>query len=142
MFTIIMSLNAIWCFMAFYNFSIQYRQFAKAVVRNREHRQHPLFDTVGNSGRFLGGMNAAFCLLALLLVIFSSSFPEANQRIILCTVFAAAHFSQFYFNVPVLRENRNGDGVWPVMQWPMVFVFITDIVMTLLNLVMVVWLLC
>lgn len=137
MFEAIMALNAVWCTMAFVTFSLRHREFAKVVVR-RADRSSPLFETVASVGRFLGGMNAAFALLAVLLVVFSHEFPTSNQRVILLLAFAAAHFSQLYFNIPIARQNkRSGDGIWPVMRGPMKFIYITDLVMTMLNLLVV-----
>lgn len=138
MFELMMVLNAVWCFMAFVSFSLRQHELAKIVVR-RADRDSPLFATVASLGRFLGGMNAALSLLAVMLVLFAHEFPTVTQRIILLVTFAAAHFSQLYFNIPIARQNkRTGDGVWPVMKGPMKFIYITDLVMTVLNLLLVV----
>ena len=60
-------------------------------------------------------------------------FPNDAQRSILLFVFAVAHGSQFIFNVPVAIQNRSGGGVWQV-KGTMLFIFITDFIMMVLNL--------
>ncbi|MBW0145906.1 hypothetical protein [Marinobacter arenosus] len=125
-------LNAIWFAMAFNVFSIRNRIFAKVLVP-REHRDTPVFDVLAESGRFLGGFNLAFALLNVLLSINLEAFPTDAQRSILLWVFAVAHGSQFAFNVPVAIQNRRGKGVWQV-KGLMLFIFVTDFIMMVLNL--------
>ncbi|MBW7469498.1 hypothetical protein QQF73_11435 [Marinobacter sp. M216] len=132
----VLVLNVIWFAMAFNVFSIRNKIFAKVLVP-REHRQTPVFDVLAESGRFLGGFNFAFALLNILLLINLDVFPSDAQRSILLWVIAVAHGSQFVFNVPVAIQNRRGEGVWQV-KGLMLFIFVTDFIMMVLNLAMAV----
>ncbi|GLQ30405.1 hypothetical protein [Litoribrevibacter albus] len=133
MFTGLLVINAIWFTMAFYTFSIKHRNFAK-VVTPRDQRNHHLFDVLAESGRFLGGMNFAFALCNIMLLLNLDLFPSDAQRAFLLFIFGIAHGSQFIFNVPVALENRKGGGVWQVFKMPMLFIFVTDFVTMALNL--------
>ncbi len=133
MIQLVLSLNILWFAMGFISFSIRNDDLAKIVVP-RKHRDSPLFQTVSQSGRFVGGFNFAFMLLAILLLLYLAEFPTDKQRVILFATFAVAHASQFYFNVPIMLKNkRTGDGVWPVLKGTMLFIFVTDFVMMVLN---------
>lgn len=132
MFEFILILNAIWFGLGFHLFALRNKVFAKILVP-REYRDTPIFKTLAATGPFLGGFNFAFCILSILLLIYPSVFPEANQRIILCLVIAIAHGSQFFGNVPIALENRKGKGVWQV-KGLMLFIFITDFVLMIANL--------
>jgi hypothetical protein len=84
-------------------------------------------------------MNGAFALAsALLLGLYltdSTLFANPLERGILLIVFATAHFSQFVFNVPVIRGGeRQGDSFWPVLSGPMFFIFVVDGLETVINL--------
>ncbi|MEM7105698.1 MAG: hypothetical protein AAF502_21350 [Bacteroidota bacterium] len=133
MFEVILLLNAIWFALGFHAFAIRKKIFAKTLVP-RAHRDTPVFDILTESGNFLGGFNFAFCVLNVLILIYPGVFPEANQRIILCVGFAVAHGSQFLPNVFIILENRKGKGVWQV-KGRMLFIFITDFVLMVANLV-------
>ena len=128
-----LALNALWFAMGFNVFSIRNRIFAKLLVP-REHRDTPVFEVLAASGRFLGGFNFAFCICNLLVLLNLEVFPDDAQRFILLLVFAIAHGSQFIFNLPVAIQNRRGGGVWQV-KGTMRFIFVTDCVLMLLNLV-------
>lgn len=133
MFETVLLLNAIWFAMGFYVFAIRNKIFAKTLVP-REHRATPVFDMLVETGNFLGGFNFAFCMLNLLVLMYSGTFPEASQRIILCLVFAIAHGSQFLPNVLIALDNRKGQGIWQV-KGRMLFIFITDFVLMIANLI-------
>jgi len=135
MLEIILILNALWFAMGFNVFSIRNKIFAKLVVP-REQRDTPVFNILAESGRFLGGFNFAFMLCNILLLINLDVFPTNEQRAILLFVFAVAHGSQFIFNVPVAIQNRRGGGVWQVLKGTMLFIFVTDFIMMVLNLVL------
>ncbi len=128
-------LNLIWFSMGFNVFSLRSQIFAKVVVP-KQHRDTPVFDILAHSGKFLGGFNFAFALLNLLLLLNLNVFPTDAQRIILLVVFAVAHGSQFIFNVPVALENKQGAGVWQVLSGTMLFIFVIDFTLMLLNLVL------
>ena len=137
MFEIILVLNALWFFMGFNVFSIRNKVFAKLLVP-RDQRETPVFDILAASGRFLGGFNLAFAVFNSLLLINLSLFPEGNQRALFLFVFAVAHGSQFAFNLPVAIHNRRGSGVWQVLKGTMLFIFVVDFIMTVLNLALAV----
>ncbi|MEM7512755.1 MAG: hypothetical protein AAF388_17620 [Bacteroidota bacterium] len=133
MFEIILLLNAIWFAMGFHAFWIRNKVFAKTLV-SREERATPVFDMLAESGKFVGGFNFAFCVLNILLLVYPEVFPAPGQRIILCLAFAIAHGSQFLPNVFISLQNRKGKGVWQV-KGRMLFIFVTDFVLMIANLV-------
>ncbi len=131
----ILILNTLWFFMGFNVFSIRNKIFAKLLVP-RKHRNTPVFDILAESGRFLGGFNFAFAICNILLLLNLDVFPSNEQRAILLFVFAVAHGSQFIFNVPVAIQNKRGGGAWQVLKGTMLFIFITDFTLMLLNLIL------
>lgn len=135
MFELILLLNAVWFGLGFHLFALRNKVFAKILVP-KAHRETPVFETLAATGPFLGGFNFAFCALNVLILINPGVFPDGDQRIILCLVFALAHGSQFISNVPVAVDNQKGKGVWQV-KGLMRFIFITDLVLMLANLVLV-----
>ena len=128
----------IWFMMGFRYFSLQPETAAKVMVA-KSARDSPIFKTYAAGVRFLGGFNAAFALMSLVLLglALSSSdlFTAPGERAIVLIILAAAHFSQFYFNVPVLRNGeRQGEAYWPVLSGPMLTIFVVDAVEVLINL--------
>jgi hypothetical protein len=122
--------SAVWFSMATHYFGFRQTSAAKILVP-RTSRESPLFLTVAAGLRFLGGMNAAFALMAILLLLsdFLSDelFASPVEQAILVAILGAAHFSQFIFNVPVLRNGeRQGEAYWPVLSGPMRMIFIVD----------------
>ena len=132
----VLVLNALWFALGFHLFSMRGRVFAKVVVAP-DHRDTPVFDTLIMSGKFLGGFNLAFSALNILLLINTSLFDKDLQWVILLFAIAVAHATQFAFNVPVALQNRRGEGVWQV-KGLMLFIFVTDFTMMMLNLGMAV----
>lgn len=129
----VLILNILWFSMGFNVFSIRNKIFAKLVVP-KEQRDTPVFNILAESGRFLGGFNFAFAVCNILLLINLAVFPGDKQRAILLFVFAVAHGSQFIFNVPIAIQNKRGGGVWQVLNGTMLFIFVSDFVMMVLNL--------
>jgi hypothetical protein len=130
--------SALWFTEAFRYFSFRNTTAAKLLVP-RSARSSPIFSTVAAAIRFLGGMNGAFALLSVILLVLlftdSSLFTKPGERGALLCVLAAAHFSQFIFNVPVLlKGGRQGESFWPVRSGPMLFIFVMDAGQTVLNL--------
>ncbi len=130
--------SLLWFTAAFRYFSFQQVTAAKMLVPTSA-RGSQVFLTLAASLRFLGGMNGAFALLSAgLLVNFiamGSAFTDPIERGVLLTALAAAHFSQFIFNVPVLISGeRQGEAFWIVRSGPMLFIFVIDAAETLLNL--------
>lgn len=136
MLEIILVLNALWFLGGYHTFHIRGRIFAKKVVP-REHRETPVFETLIMSGKFVAGFNLAFLVLNILLLLNISLFDKELQWVILLFTIAVAHATQFAFNVPVALQNRRGEGVWEV-KGLMLFIFITDFTMMMLNLGMAV----
>lgn len=133
-YTAVLILNALWFAAGFRYFSLTPDTAAK-VLAPKSVRDSPLFKTLTAAIRFLGGMNLAFSALACLLLFNISWFPEFRQRALLTLVFALAHGSQFAFNVPVaLRGGRQGESFWPVLEGPMLFIFVVDGSLALANL--------
>lgn len=133
--------NLIWFTMGFHYFSFKNEAAAKVAIP-RHLRDSPIFKTHAVSIRFLGGMNgawAALCAALLILALMDSNlFSAPSERILLLCVLAAAHFSQFYFNVPILRAGgRQGDAYWEVTSGPMLMIFVVDAAETVLNLAVV-----
>ena len=127
----------IWFAMAFRYFGFQHSSSAKVMVPKTA-RMSPVFLTLAAATRFLGGMNGAFAFMTLLLLINwgtgSSLFTDPRERAVLLFVLAAAHFSQFIFNVPILRNGeRQGESYWPVLSGPMYFIFVVDGIQAVLN---------
>ena len=130
--TAILLLNAAWFAAGFHLFWLRGRVFAKMVVP-REQRDSPVFETLIRSGTFVGGFNLAFCILNVLLLFNQDAFDGSGQWVILLAVNAIAHGSQFAGNVPIALENRRGAGVWPVLSGLMLFIFVVDFTLTVLN---------
>lgn len=133
-----LSASLIWFTMGFRYFGYQPETAAKVMVP-RSARDSPLFKTFAAGVRFLGGFNAAFALMSLVLLYLALSdsalFAAPGERAILLSILAAAHFSQFYFNLPVLLNGeRQGEAYWPVLSGPMLTIFVVDAVEALGNL--------
>jgi hypothetical protein len=130
--------SLLWFAAAFRYFSFQ--QFAASkVLVPASARSSPLFPTIAASIRFLGGMNGAFALMSAVLLgcalAGAEVFVDPMERGLLLCVLAAAHFSQFIFNVPILRNGeRQGDSYWNVRSGPMFFIFVVDALETVINL--------
>lgn len=126
----------LWFTAAFRYFSFQHFAAAKVFVPPSS-RDSPIFPTIAILTRFLGGMNAAFSILSviLLIVLISSSplFESPLERALLLIVLGCAHLSQFIFNVPILiKGGRTGESYWDVMKGPMRFIFLMDLAQTVI----------
>ena len=63
-------------------------------------------------------------------------FAAYDAQLALLLFFAACHFSQFAYNLPVLmRGGRVGVAYWPVLKGPMLRIFVIDAVLFAANLV-------
>jgi hypothetical protein len=113
--------SVLWFASAFRYFGFQQFAAAKVLIPHSQ-RTSPIFLTTAASIRFLGGMNGAFALLS-----------DPLERTGLVLILATAHFSQFVFNMPILLNGeRQGDSYWYVRSGPMLFIFVVDVVATLL----------
>ena len=60
--------------------------------------------------------------------------PAPQEQGILLISFAVAHTSQFLINVPIAkRGGRKGESYWDVLEGPMLFIFVVDGLMMLVN---------
>lgn len=131
---LLLMLNLTWFGMGFWYFGIKHRSAAKLLVPESA-RSSPIFLTITSALPFLGGMNLAFSLLAGILLFQYNLFTAAPERGLLLFVFAVAHATQFFINIPVAkRGGRIGESYWDVLRGPMLFIFVVDALMTLLNL--------
>ncbi len=132
-FGVVLALNTLWFMMGFWYFSLKPDSAARLLVP-KSARSSPLFSTLSASVRFVGAMNFAFAMLAALLLLNLSMFPEPQQRALFATVFAVTHAGQFLGNVPIaLAGGRQGESLWPVLNGPMFYIFATDFVLMLAN---------
>jgi len=129
LFCTVLGLNALWFGVAFASFSLRPVPAAKLLVPRHE-RSSPLFVTIAASLRFLGGMNLALALFAVLLLLFAPLFPLPGQRALLAAVFALGHGSQFASNVPLALRRT---PLWPVWSGPMRFIFAVDFALMTAN---------
>ncbi len=125
-------LNALWFAGGFHLFWLRGKVFAKVVVP-KEHRETPVFEKLIRSGSFVGGFNFAFLVLNVLLLINLDEFDSGRQWAILLIANAVAHGSQFAGNVPIALENRRGKGAWQVLGGLMLFIFVVDFALMVLN---------
>ncbi|KRR08845.1 hypothetical protein CQ12_26905 [Bradyrhizobium jicamae] len=133
---IILLLNTLWFGGAFIQFSIAQGNTLKILVP-REERENPIAPTLSASVAFLGGMNLPIGLLSFYLLLFRPPFFGAfDAQLALFLFFAACHFSQFAYNLPVLmRGGRVGVAYWPVLKGPMLRIFVIDAALFVANLV-------
>ena len=124
---IVLLLNTLWFVGAFVQFSIAQTNTLK-ILLPREERGNPIPPTLAASVAFLGGMNLPIGLLSFyLLAARPSFFQPVEAQIVLFLFFAACHFSQFVYNVPVMmRGGRVGVAYWPVLKGPMLRIFVID----------------
>ena len=99
----------------------------------RDQRDTPVLETLIRSGTFVGGFNLAFLALNVLLLMNRSAFDTDRQWAILLLANAVAHGTQFAGNVPIALENRRGGGAWRVLSGLMLFIFIVDFALMVLN---------
>ena len=129
--------NTLWFTGAFIQFSIAQRNTLKILVP-REERGNPIAPTLSASVAFLGGINLPIGLLSLYLLARPPFFGATDAQLALLLFFAACHFSQFAYNLPVLmRGGRVGVAYWPVLKGPMLRIFAIDATLFVANLVVV-----
>lgn len=137
--TILLALNTLWFGMGAFHFSLRPHAAARMLAA-RAQRTSPLFHTLSDAIRFLGGLNLAFAVFCLLLLVFADLFPERGQRALFAAALALAHASQFMVNVLMLGKHRRQEaGAWPVLEGPMLFIFAIDGVLTVANGIVALW---
>lgn len=126
-------LNVLWFGAAFWYFTVKHETAAKLLVP-RSARSSPIFLTISSALPFLGGMNLALSLLAAMLLARQDLFVAPQERSILLIALGVAHTTQFLINVPVARRGgRIGESYWDVLTGPMLFIFVVDAVVAVLN---------
>ena len=132
MLEVVLILNALWFFGGFHVFLIRREIFAKIIVPRAE-RDTPVFRTLVETGRFMGGFNFAFFVLNVLLLLNLDIFDNKQQWAILLFAIAVAHGSQFFGNVPIALQNLRGQGVWQVFKGLMLLIFVVDFTLMVFN---------
>lgn len=104
---IALTASALWFTAAFRYFSFQHVAAAKVFIPESA-RNSPIFMTTAALTRFLGGMNCAFAFLSIGLIVLwatgSQLFSNPAERELILFALGGAHFSQFVFNVPILKN--------------------------------------
>jgi len=137
--TVLLILNTLWFGLGAFHFSLKPEASASSLVP-RDQRASPLFRTLSDSIRFLGGLNFGFMVLCAMLLVFAGLFPHALQQAFFAAVIAVAHASQFAANVPMIGKwRRNAPGAWRVLEGPMLFIFATDGALMLANAAFAAW---
>ena len=137
----VLLLNALWFVGAFIQFSVAQRNTLK-ILLPREERGNPIAPTLSASVAFLGAINLPIGLLSFYLLAARPTFFQAIEaQVALFLFFAACHFSQFAYNLPVLmRGGRIGVAYWPVLRGPMLRIFVIDATLCAANLAVAVML--
>jgi hypothetical protein len=130
----ILLLNGLWFTAAFVQFSVAQRNTLKILVP-RNQRDNAIAPTVSAAVAFLGGMNLPLGLLSFFLLFANPGWFQAQEAgVTLFAFFAACHFSQFFYNLPILaRGGRVGDAYWPVLSGAMLRIFVIDATLTIAN---------
>jgi len=137
--TVLLVLNSVWFGLGAFHFSLKPEASISSLVP-RDQRASPLFRTLSESIRFLGGLNFGFMVLCAMLLVFAGLFPDALQQAFFAAVIAVAHASQFAVNVPMIGKwRRNTPGAWCVLEGPMRFIFATDGALMLANMAFAAW---
>ena len=130
---LILTLNLLWFGAGAWYFGVKRHAAAKLLVP-KSARSSPIFATLSSALPFLAGMNLAFSLLATALLIRQDLFTDHREQALLLITFGIAHASQFLINVPVARRGgRIGESYWDVLAGPMLFIFVVDALMAVLN---------
>lgn len=133
LFSTTLFLNMLWFSIGFLFFSVQSTKAAKLLVKIKD-TQTNFFLILTHSLKFLGGINVSLAFFSFLLLFTQHVFPNAIQKAIFAIVFTIAHFSQFFYNISIARhECTNKNPLWSVLTGSMLFIFIGDGVLTLLN---------
>jgi hypothetical protein len=134
-FAVLFILNAIWFGTGFWSFSVRHEKTVRLIIGEHDSKGE-LFRVVAYSLKFLGGLNLAFAIFALVVAIQPAIFPSPLQHTLLSLIFGFAHGTQFYFNIPVaIKEYRGEPHLWSVLKGKMFFIFLTDACLCILNFV-------
>jgi len=132
---LILALNILWFGMGFRYFCFQSESATKMLLP-KTHRAEPYFSIVTHAVKFIGAFNFALMVLSIIVLV-RYHFPRLDMETnaALFFVFSLAHFGQFWVNVPLARKERKGQNtLWPVLKGRMYFIFRTDFILAILNL--------
>ena len=133
---LILTLNILWFGLGFHYFWFKSESAAKTLLI-RENRAEPYWSIVVHAIKFIGAFNFAFVLLSIFALV-RFHFPEFDKQTnaALFFIFSIAHFGQFWVNLPLARQERNGQKtLWPVLSGRMLFIFRNDFILGMLNLI-------
>lgn len=132
---LIMVLNILWFGAAFHLFSLKSTSAAKMLL-TRSDRIEPFNGVVSHLFKFLGGFNLALLVLSIVTIYYYQNLIVGGLAAAIFLVFFIAHASQFWFNVPLaIEERKNRKPIWPVLKGRMYFIFKTDLVLAICNLI-------
>jgi len=136
---IVMALNVLWFLAAFQLFALRSRTAAKLLLR-KEIRIEPYFAIVSQLTKFLGGMNLALAVFAVICLVDHDWFLMYRLNYAFFFAFFVAHMSQFWYNVPVaIKEKKNHPSAWSVLKGTMKFIFIGDLLLAICNLILAIY---
>jgi len=108
----------------------------------KENRIAPYKAIVAQLFKFLGGFNLALFALCIVAIYKYQDLANNELTSALFFVFFIAHGSQFWFNLPLaINERKNQQPIWPVLRGRMYFIFKTDFILAICNLIICVYLL-
>jgi len=133
---LVLTLNILWFGMAVRYFGFKSESATKMLLP-KTHRAEPYWSILSHAFKFLGAFNFALMLLSIFALIryhFPSLDMETNAALFF--TFFAAHFGQFWVNVPLARKEQKGQiPLWPVLKGRMLFIFRNDFILAILNLI-------
>ena len=135
--SIVFLANTIWFGMGFVAFYIRRDVFAKIVVPIKSDRNNSAYAAVIESGRFMGGFNFALSALNLGLFLNLAELSTPAQLSLMLAFNGLAHGSQFFGNVPMALQNRQGGGIWNVFKGVMLQIFVIDFTLMIANFALV-----
>lgn len=132
---IILLLNILWFAAAFHLFSLKSTSATKMLLTKAD-RIEPFNSVVSHLFKFLGGFNLSLVILSIIAIFNYQNLIDNGLAAAVFLVFFIAHGSQFWFNVPLaMKERKKQQPIWPVLRGRMYFIFKTDLVLAICNLI-------
>lgn len=130
---LILILNVLWFAAAFHLFSMKSKHASKMLIA-RDKRIEPYNSIVSHLFKFLGGFNLSLMVLSIFAIVKYQMLISNPLGAAIFLVFFIAHGSQFWYNVPLARnEYNNIRPIWPVLKGRMYFIFRTDLFLAICN---------